>query len=213
MATKKVFVFGASGHAKVVIDILERTAGVKVMFAVDDDAGAAGKTLCGYPVIGGRDALLAQRKQAGAGIVTIGDNKARSEVAAWLVAQGFKLASAVHPAAMLARDVSIGDGTVVMAGCVVNSDTAIGANVIINTGATVDHDCIIGDGVHIAPGCHLCGDVQVGAGAFLGTGSNVIPGVRIGANAVLGAGSTVIRDVAADARVAGSPARPLERAK
>lgn len=213
MATKKIFVFGASGHAKVVIDILERLPAVKVAFAVDDAAGTKRKTLCGYAILGGREALLAQRNQATAGIVTIGDNKTRGEIAAWLVAQGFRLASAVHPAATLARDVSIGDGTVVMAGCVINSDAAIGANVIVNTGATVDHDCIIGDGVHIAPGCHLCGNVEVGAGSFLGAGTIVIPGVRIGAHALIGAGSTVTADVAAGARVAGSPARALEHAK
>ncbi len=213
MAIRKIFVFGASGHAKVVIDILERLPGVKVAFAVDDASGAKGRSLCGYDIIGGRDALLAQHKQATAGIVTIGENAARCEVAAWLIAQGIKLANAIHPAAMLAHRVSIGEGTVIMAGCAVNSDTAIGANVIVNTGTTVDHDCIIGDGVHIAPGCHLCGGVTVGAGSFLGAGTIVIPGVRIGANSHIGAGSTVIADVTDGARIAGSPARPLERAK
>ena len=213
MATKKIVVFGASGHAKVVIDMLERTAGVKVVFAVDDAPGVEGSTLYGYPVIGGRDALLAQRKLATAGIVTIGDNAARSEVAGWLIAQGFKLASAIHPAATLAHSVAVGAGSVIMGGCVINSDTAIGANVIVNTGATVDHDCRIGDGAHIAPGCHLCGNVEVGAGAFLGAGTIVIPGMRIGAHALIGAGSTVTSDVADGARVAGSPARPLGHTK
>lgn len=211
MATK-VFVFGASGHAKVVLDILARMPDLEVAFAIDDAAAAKGRLLCGYKIIGGRNDLLAQRAQAAAGIVTIGDNAARRDVAAWLVAQGFQLARAIHPAAMLARDVTVGDGTVIMAGCVINSDSSVGANAIVNTGSTIDHDCAIGDGVHIAPGCHLCGGVKVGAGSFLGAGTVVTPGVRIGDNVVVGAGSTVLDHVADGARVAGSPARQLQGA-
>lgn len=211
MATK-VFVFGASGHAKVVIDILERMPDLDVAFAVDDAAAVKGRSLCGYTIIGGRNELLSRRAQAAAGIVTIGDNAARRDVAAWLVAQGFQLARAIHPAATLARDVTVGDGTVIMAGCVINTDTAVGANAIVNTGSTIDHDCTIGDGAHIAPGCHLCGGVKVGAGSFLGAGTTVVPGVRIGTDVVVGAGSTVLDHVADGARVAGSPARPLESA-
>jgi sugar O-acyltransferase (sialic acid O-acetyltransferase NeuD family) len=212
MATSKVFVFGASGHAKVVIDILECLPGIEVAFAVDDAAGATARTLCGYDVIG-RDALSARRGEVNAGIVTIGDNAIRCAIAAWLTAREFGLASAVHPGATLAHRVNVGNGSVVMAGCVVNSDAEIGANVIINTGATIDHDCSIGDGAHIAPGCHLCGGVIIGARSFLGAGTIVIPGVRIGVDAVIGAGSTVTADVADGARIAGSPARPIERAK
>ena len=211
MATE-VFVFGASGHAKVVIDILERTPGIEVAFAIDDATAVKGRSLCGYSIIGGRAELLAHRAQADAGVVTVGDNAARRDIAAWLVAQGFRLARAIHPAAMLARDVTVGDGTVIMAGCVINTDAVVGANVIVNTGSTIDHDCAVGDGVHIAPGCHLCGGVKIGTGSFLGAGTTVVPGVRIGANAVVGAGSTVLDHVPDGARVAGSPARPLEGA-
>ncbi len=207
-----VFVFGASGHAKVVIDILERLPEFEVAFAVDDDARSKERLLGGYTIIGGRAELLARQPRTAAGIVTIGDNRARRDVAAWLVEQGYQLARAIHPAAALARTVTVGAGTVIMAGCVINADAVLGANVIVNTGSTIDHDCAIGDGVHIAPGCHLCGGVKIGAGSFLGAGTTVVPGVRIGANVVVGAGSTVLDHVADGARVAGSPARPLEGA-
>lgn len=204
-----VFVFGASGHAKVVIDILELTKGTRVAFVVDDATRTHGGTICGYPVIGGRDALLARRRKVKSGIIAIGDNAARARIAAWLAEQGFRAARAVHPAATIARDVEIGDGTAVMAGVVINRETRIGSHVIVNTGASVDHDCAIGDCAHIAPGCHLCGGVRIGAGAFLGAGTTVIPGVTIGAQAVVGAGSAVLQDIPDGARVAGSPCRPV----
>jgi sugar O-acyltransferase (sialic acid O-acetyltransferase NeuD family) len=204
-----VFVFGASGHAKVVIDIFDLMKRMKVAFVVDDAESVHGRMVRGYRVIGGRQALLANRRKVKVGIVAIGHNGARASVAAWLAEHGFRAANAIHPAATIARDVEVGGGCAVMAGAVINADTRIGSHVIVNTGTTIDHDCAIGDCVHIAPGCHLCGGVSVGAGALLGVGTCVVPGVSIGANAVIGAGSTVLHDVPEGARVAGSPCRPV----
>lgn len=204
-----IFVFGASGHAKVVLDAIERSGEHRVKLLVDDAPQAGGRTLYGYSVAGGRDVLLQTRNEVRLGVVAIGDNTARMQVAGWLLENGFGLVTIVHPAAVLGRGAVLGPGTVVFAGCVINSDTCIGANAIINTGASIDHDCIIEDGVHVAPGCRLCGNVFVGAGALLGAGSVAIPGVRIGKAALVGAGATVVNDVPAGARVAGTPAHSI----
>ena len=210
-AKEKLIVFGAGGHAKVVIDIIEQQGIYAIAGLLDDDPRHQGKRFFAYPVLGTRAALpallSAQLRHA---IVTVGDNAARAAVAAYLEQQGWRFASAVHPRASIGRGVEIAPGSVVMAGCVVNPDTSLGAHVIVNTGATVDHDCRIGDAVHIAPGCHLCGGVSVGAGSLLGAGSTVTPGVSIGSKVIVGAGSTVIRDIADAAKVSGSPARSLD---
>ena len=210
-AKKKLVVFGAGGHAKVVIDIIEQQGNYDIAGLLDDDIQHKGGSFFGYPVLGTRADLpalfSAQLRHA---IVTIGDNASRAAVAALLHQHGWRFASAVHPRASIGRGVEIGPGSVVMAGCVVNADAYLGGHVIVNTGATVDHDCRIEDAVHIAPGCHLCGGVSVGEGSLLGAGSTVIPGVRIGCKAIVGAGSTVIRDVADGAKVSGSPAKPLD---
>ena len=212
MNTKeKLVVFGAGGHAKVVIDIIEQQGSYEIAGLLDDDLKHQGQRFFGYPVLGTRADLprliSAQLRHA---IVAIGDNADRAAVATHLDQLGWSLVSAVHPRASIGRGVNIGPGTVVMAGCVVNADAYLGAQVIVNTGATVDHDCRIEDGVHIAPGCHLCGNVGVGQGSLLGAGATVTPGVRIGNKAIVGAGSTVIHDVADETRVSGSPARPLD---
>lgn len=209
-AKEQLVVFGAGGHAKVVIDIIEQQGNYEIVGLLDDDAKHQGKRFFGYPVLGTRAALpallSAQLRHA---IVTIGDNAVRAAVAALMQQQGWRFDEAVHPRASISRGVEIGPGSVVMAGCVVNADTYVGRHVIINTGATVDHDCRVEDAVHIAPGCHLCGGVSVGPGSFLGAGCILTPGVKIGAEAIVGAGSTVIRDVADGAKVSGSPAKPL----
>jgi len=205
---KNVFIFGASGHAKVVIDILERMEGYSIIAVIDDDASLWKTELLDYPVIGGRQYLLDGSVSKNAnGIVAIGNNQARLKVAAWLKEQGVVLCNAIHPGVQIGRDVHIGAGTVIMAGTVINSGAWVGENAVINTGVTVDHDCIIEGGVHIAPGCNICGGVTVGEGSLVGAGSVIIPGITIGINAVVGAGSTVIKSVPDGETVVGSPSR------
>jgi len=208
--TTEVIVYGAGGHAKVVIDALERSGRYAVRAVVDDDPAAAGRVLLDrYRVVSGTDPTLLQPARGTVAMVAIGSNPGRRRVFEGLQRQGFSFATAVHPAAAVAVDAVLAEGTVVMAGAVVNSDARIGRNVIVNTGARVDHDCRVADHVHLAPGSVLCGGVSIGEDALIGAGAVIIPGIRVGARATIGAGSTVLSDVEDDAIVAGSPARPV----
>jgi sugar O-acyltransferase (sialic acid O-acetyltransferase NeuD family) len=204
-----IVVVGASGHAKVVIDIVEKEGRYRITHLLDDNPALNGTLFFGYRVTGATRSILAATGERPLALVAIGDNSARTRIAGWLCANSFELARAVHPQSQIGRGAVIGKGTVVMAGAVVNSDATIGENVIVNTGATVDHDCVVGNGVHLAPGVHLCGGVQVGAGTFIGAGTVAIPGIRVGANAIVGAGSTLLEDVSENVKAAGSPARKL----
>lgn len=207
---KKIFVFGASGHAKVVIDVIERQGLYDIVFLVDDEPALKGTDFYDYHVIGGKRELLEVRDQICGGIVAIGSNKARIAVAGWLIDNRFNLVSAIHPLAQLGRGVTVAVGTVIMAGAIINSDSRIGRNVIVNTRASIDHDCTVGDGVHIAPGTILCGTVSIGDNTFVCAGTTIIPNLAIGHDVIVGAGSTVIRDVPDCDLVAGSPARHIK---
>jgi sugar O-acyltransferase (sialic acid O-acetyltransferase NeuD family) len=209
--SRQIFIFGASGHAKVILDAAYAQGDV-IVGLFDDDPARVGSKLMGCLIRGGRDELRAWcgANSVTAGIVAIGDNQTRAKFALWLQTVGLHLATVIHPRAIIAPSVVIGPGSVIMAGAVINSDVRIGENCIVNTAASVDHDCVLGDTVHIAPGCHLCGNVRIGTGALLGAGVTVIPGVVIGANALIGAGSTVIGDIPPNAKVAGSPCRYLK---
>jgi len=192
----KMFIFGAGGHSKVVIDIIERMDNLQIDALYDDDASLWGTSFFDYPVIGGRDCFTNGLIADGSiGLVAIGDNRARINVADWIVERGFSLGSAVHPSAQVGRGVHIGAGSVVMAGAVINSGAWIGENVVVNTGATIDHDCVVERGVHVAPGCNVCGNVTIGEGSLVGVGSVIIPGVDIGKHALIGAGSLILSSV------------------
>lgn len=206
-----ILIFGASGHAKVVIDLIEKSGIFCVHALFDDNLALHGQKVYGYEVMGGKD-MLAQTNllQVRRAIVAIGSNNVRTRVADWLAANGGLLSEAlIHPSAQLARGVSVGVGSVVMAGAVVNSDSRIGRNVIINTGAIIDHDCAIGDAVHVAPGVTLCGGIEVGSNTLIGAGAVIHPNLRIGRDVIIGAGATVLNDVPDGITVVGTPAKRI----
>lgn len=207
----RVLIIGAGGHAQVVADILlaMRAAGENIDVAgyLDDAPQHHGLQLLGRPVLGAigesgeidHDGL----------IVAIGNNAVRRELFLRFQEQGERLVVACHPRATLAPDVTVGPGTMICAGAIVNTGAAIGPNVILNTGCTVDHHNRIGAHTHIAPGAHLGGDVTVGEGTLVGIGAIVLPQTMIGDRVVVGGGAVVRRTVADDLTVAGVPARPI----
>ena len=189
--------YGAGGHAKVVIDILE-SDGIKIDYIVDDNPRI--KELCGYKVR--RDVRRYDEV-----IVAIGSSKLRKDVVDRLSVR--KYLTAVDSSATVSARASIGDGSVVMQGAVIQSDTKIGHHCIINTSASVDHDCEIGDFVHVAPHAAVLGGVKIGSGAMIGAGAVIRQNLRVGVGAVVGAGAVVVEDVPDNAVVVGVPAKEL----
>src|SRR5207244_4148295 len=127
--------------------------------------------------------------------VAIGECSARLAAGARLAGAGFAQPVLAHPSAVRARDVAIGEGSLLVAGAIVNPGARLGTHVIVNTGASVDHDCVVEDGVHVACGARLAGGVHVGRGSWIGIGAVVKEGVRIGAGTIVGAGSLVLKDL------------------
>jgi acetyltransferase EpsM len=142
-------------------------------------------------------------------IIGFGDCSARIRLAQVAKRHGFQLARAIHPSAVIAGDVVIGEGSVIAAGAVVNPGSLIGENVVINTCASIDHECRVATGAHICPGVRLAGRVSIGCAAHVGIGSIVKEGVRIGASSIIGAGSVVLRDIPDNVVAYGNPARVI----
>lgn len=207
----RFLVFGAGGHAKVVIDAIESQDSHASILVFDDNPLMHGKVVMGHRVVGGMLDLQRQGQTSEdlEAVVAIGNNELRMALAEQIVHCGIPLATVVHRSAVVSRSAMIGPGSVVFANVAINAEAKIGANAIINTGATIEHDCRIADAAHIAPGVHLCGGVKVGKCTLIGVGSAVVPGVRIGACVVVGAGSTVLQDVVDNKKIAGTPAREL----
>ncbi|MBQ5753529.1 MAG: acetyltransferase [Alistipes sp.] len=178
-----MYLYGASGHAKVIIEILE-AEGVAIDGLFDDNESV--EVLCGYNV------SRYDGECRGEKIVSIGSNGVRKKIVERI---GGDFGVAVHPSAIISPRATVGEGTVVMHGAIVQSDVRVGKHVIVNTGATIDHECIVEDYAHISPNATLCGNVVVGEGTQIGAGSVVVPGVRIGKWSLICAGSVVTKDI------------------
>jgi sugar O-acyltransferase (sialic acid O-acetyltransferase NeuD family) len=198
-----IVVIGAGGHAKVVIATV-RAAGGDVVAVYDDDPTRWGQQILGVPIKG---PISGEEIGSAPAIIAIGDNRARQSLAARLHAQWV---SVCHPNTTVHPSVSVGAGTVVFAGAVIQPDATIGAHSILNTAASVDHDCIVGDFVHIGPGVSVCGGVTLDEGVLLGVGAKVAPNVEIGPWSTAGAGAVCVVDVRGSTTVVGVPARPDE---
>lgn len=197
----KVLLYGASGHGKVVLDILQ-AQGIVVDCICDDNPKYT--HIHGVPVVP-TDAV--NWVENNVMLFSIGNNAIRAALAQRYVGP---FLTALHPQAIISPQASIGEGSVVMAGVVINTDARIGVHSIINTGATLDHDCVVGDFVHISPGVSLAGNVTIGSGTHVGIGACVIQGVTIGKGCTIGAGAVIIRDVADDAVVVGNPGKIIK---
>lgn len=193
---KKINLFGAGGHGKVIKEIVE-SEGYRVECFYDDNPDIAEH--CGVAVCKVADSAV-----EGGLIVCIGDNRKRKSVVDRI---DVDYATAVHPSAILSPTVKLSAGSVVMQRAVIQADAYIGKHSIINTSASVDHDCRIGDFVHISPGATLCGAVSIGDGTLIGTGSVVVPGVKIGKWCIIGAGSVVLTDIPDGVVAYGNPCK------
>lgn len=194
-----MYLYGAGGHAKVILDILE-AQGYEVTGVVDDNPALT--EFMGKPVLHGV-------KEVSPVIISIGINGTRRKVVEKLNPTTV-YCTAIHPSAIVSPHATIEEGTVVMQGAIVQTGTQIGKHCIINTGASVDHDCMLENFVHISPHATLCGDVKVGEGTWIGAGAVVIQGIRIGKNCVIGAGSVVCKDVPDGVKAYGNPCKIAE---
>ncbi len=198
-----ISIYGASGHAKVVLDIA-KSLNLAVAGVYDDNAAL--QQVAGFRI---------QQPQKGIKIsnviITVGDNAIRKTIAQGKV--NTLAACLVHPSAQVGGAVSLGEGTVVMASVVINNSAKIGKNCILNTSSVIEHDCELGDFVHISPNATLAGGVSVGEGTHIGANVVVIPGVKIGKWAVVGAGAVILRDIPDDAVVVGNPGKILKYRK
>lgn len=198
----KLTIIGASGHGKVVADIASLRGYNEIEFLDDNDA----IKYCGkYPTVGTTDMALSVDGDV---FVAIGNAEIRQQLMEKLKNKNIPVL--IHPNSVIAEDVKIGKGSVIMAGAVINPGVCIGKGCIINTCCSVDHDCIIGDYVHISVGTHLCGTVTVKDSTWIGAGAIVSNNLNICGNCTIGAGATVIKNIDVPGAYVGVPAKRLE---
>lgn len=200
----KLLILGAGGHGKVVSEISQLMKQWEEIAFLDDREDIS--EVLGIPIVGKLADLPTLRDEYEYAFVAIGSNTARLKWTEKLSHHGFKIPILIHPSSTVSEKSSIEEGTVIMAGAVINPDARIGRSCIINTASTIDHDCILQGGVHTSPGANLGGTVKIGERTWICIGATIINNINIGCDSVIAAGAVVTKDVPSNALVAGVPA-------
>ncbi|MFL5383753.1 MAG: acetyltransferase [Longimicrobiaceae bacterium] len=207
-----IVIVGSSGHAKVVIDIVRQEGKFNIAGLLDRFRSVGEQTL-GYPILGKEEDLpdLMKAQALKGAIVAIGDNFTRSKVAARIreISPDLPFVSAVHPSASIATEVTIGEGTVVMAGVSINPCSSIGKFCILNTNCSLDHDSVLADFASLAPGATTGGNCRIGQYSAISIGAVLIHGIEIGEHTVVGAGSLVMKPIDSFVVAHGTPAKVI----
>jgi sugar O-acyltransferase (sialic acid O-acetyltransferase NeuD family) len=207
-----IVIIGSSGHAKVIIDIVQKEGKYKIAGLLDRYRKVDEQTM-GYPVLGKEEDLteLTNLHSLKGTIVAIGDNFIRSNVAARVraICPDLPFVNAIHPKASIATNVSIGEGTVLMAGVSVNPCCTVGRFCILNTNSSLDHDSTMEDFASLAPGATTGGNCRIGEYSAISIGAVLIHGVHIGEQSVIGAASLVMKHIESFVVAYGTPAKAV----
>jgi len=205
--SRKLLIIGAGGHGRVAADIAAKMKNWKQIDFLDDDENI--KFSMGIKIIGITSDVYKYMRDYDI-FVAIGNSKTRERIQSHLEQEGANIPILIHPSAIIGERVSIGTGTVVMAGAVINCCSKVGKGCIINTGVTIDHDNVIENFVHLSPGVHTAGTVQIGKGSWIGIGAVISNNISIISECVVGAGAVVVKDITKNGFYIGTPARRVE---
>lgn len=205
---KRLAIIGASGHGKVVADAASCGGWKGIVFF--DDAWPTLTHVFDWRVAGRTEDLFRDVHHFDGVVIAIGNNAVRQSIAKKFNETDVVLSTIVHPTACISRFATIGQGSVVLAGAVLNPDCHIGDNCIINTNATIEHDCVLENGVHVSPNASLGGHVYVGNLSWIGIGASVKQATVIGMRVMVGAGAAVVSNIPDNVTVVGVPARITE---
>ena len=212
-AKPRLVIWGASHQAMVVADIIRLRGEYELVGFLDDvNPERHGTQFFGGTILGGNEQLdLLRQNGVEHLILGFGNSAARLRLSDLVREKGYRLATAIHPQAVVAADVPVGWGTVIKAGAVIDVGVSIGESVIVGAGAGVAHGSTLEDGARLSLGAIVGADVRVGRGAMIGISASIKTGTHIGAGSLIGVGAVVIEDVPDGVVAYGVPARVIRK--
>lgn len=210
---KNILIYGASGHAKMIIDIIHKTKNHNIIGFIDSYK-PINEIISGYKILGNLDQLpsLIQELNIEGIVIAVGDNYDRQAAYHKIkkINPQLKFPSIIHPSAIIATDVIIEEGTVIMANAIINSSSKVGKLCILNTASSLGHDSVMADFSSLASGVTVAGNVQIGSGSAICLGASIIQNVVIGNNTVIGAASLVLKSIGNLKQAFGSPINTIK---
>lgn len=214
ISMQKYVIIGAGGFAREVLDIFEasKEAGQNyevLGYLVEVQYGLPGMLINDKPILGDFSWLKEHAENIQV-ICGVGDPIVRKHLIERARDCGARFGNIIHPSAILTKYITLGEGIVIAAGCILTNQICIGDHVHVNLDCTIGHDCVLEDYATLAPGVHVSGCVTLGEGCYIGTGANIIDRKKVGKWSIVGAGSVVLSDVPQYSVAVGVPAKVIK---
>lgn len=209
---EKIAIVGTGGFAREILtlidDINQHQPTYEIVGFVDSDTS---KTIQGYPVIGD-DEFVNNTYEAISIVIAVGEPHLKRKIRNKYSNPLIKLPTLIHPSVLLGSKatVSIGEGCIICAGCILTTDIVIKDFVTLNLMCTVGHDTEIDNYCSFMPSVNISGEVKIEEGVYVGTGAKIINQLEIGKNTIVGAGAVVAKSLPADCTAVGVPAKPIK---
>jgi sugar O-acyltransferase (sialic acid O-acetyltransferase NeuD family) len=204
---KQLLIFPYSATALETLDCLGNEWNC-VGFISDDDT-KIGKHFHNFPVFD-RGALI---DYPDAKVITVHGSPSsyrnRQAILDSLLLDEDRLATIIHPGAIVSSFASIGRNVLIMAGVVITANAVIKDHVIILPNTVIHHDSEIGEITLIGANVTIAGNVNVGKNCYIGAASSLKNNIVIGEKTLVGIGANVIKSCVAKSKLVGNPSRNL----
>ncbi|MCZ2845106.1 MAG: acetyltransferase [Candidatus Bathyarchaeota archaeon] len=212
----KIIVVGASDQSRCTIDVIEQQKAFEIYGVLDKNL-PKGDFFAGYKILGYLEVIgeLLQNREIHGGIVAIGDNFTRSKIVKEILTlyPDFQFVNAIHPSAIIGKNVKIGSGSLLMPGVILNNNSGVGDHCILLTRSSLDHDSTLGDFSSLSPGVTTGGRVSIGKCSAIGIGASILHCKTIGDHCVIGGGALINKNVDNGSVAYGVPARIVKKRK
>ena len=145
-------------------------------------------------------------------ILTMGDNKVRTELSNQIISLGGEVPSLIHPTAVISRFVKISPiGVYISPITYVQADSSIGDNTVLLSHVNISNTTNIGSSCFIAGGATIVAYTYNGGFCFCGSGRLSISAKSkyIGNQAYICARNLLTRDIPANVVVVGNPCKVI----
>jgi len=185
------------GHCKSCIDVIEQGEDYHIV-GILDAPEKVGNRILGYEIIGTDDDFPELSKTISNYLISVGQIKSatkRFKLYNMVKGRGAKLPVIISPNAYVAKSATIGEGTIIMHGVIINAEAHIGMNCIINSKALIEHEAVVGDFCHISTGAIINGQAKVGNRCFIGSNAVLANNISLCNEIIVSAGSRILEDL------------------
>ena len=212
---KKIAIFGAGGHATVITNEINKLKDYVIVgyFVNDVNNSIIIKEYKKNIFMINKKNILNLVKNSVTGIIAIGENILRKKIVRdlRLISRNFKWGKIISKDSLLGENVEVGDGTVIMSGCIIGPFTKIKEHCLVNTGSIIEHENQLDKYSSTGPGVVTAGNVRIGELTHLGIGAVVKERVKIGKNVIIGGNSFVNKNCINNSVYFGNPAKLVKK--